>query len=382
MYFNKNSKFPSLRLNHYQRHTNHKATSNLSAARMETLQLDELLSYASDEEKEEWKALRLEYAHERGSLKLRQTIATQYPGLNEDHILVFTGAQEAIFCAMHATITSSSRCGVVTPAYESLLEIPKALGSQITPISLKPQSYGWAVDAETLRKAFTKKSFTNLILNFPHNPTGALLSLEMFNEIIHLSSINDSWIINDEVFRGLEHDSTKRLPPVASLTPRGISIGSISKPHGLGGLRIGWLACQNTEFLERTLFYKQSLSVCSSSIDDWLATLVVKNSSLLRRRTKSIALENLNFINQCIEKTQNKLIWTAPSAGCVAFPSLREDISITDLANSFLQNHSTMLIPGECFSHSPINHFRLGYGQKNFRELFKTFCTYLEMHYH
>jgi aspartate/methionine/tyrosine aminotransferase len=150
----------------------------------------------------------------------------------------------------------------------------------------------------------------------------------------------------------------------------------------LGGLRIGWLACQNTEFLEKTLFYKQSLSVCSSSIDDWLATLAVKNSSLLRRRTKSIALENLNFINQCIEKTQNKLIWTAPSAGCVAFPSLREDISITDLANSFLQNHSTMLIPGECFSHSPINHFRLGYGQKNFRELFKTFCTYLEMHYH
>ena len=376
-----NFKFPSLQLNQYQRQVSEKATSNLSAARMETLQLDHLMSYASDADKKEWEELRLDYAHERGSLKLRQSIAAQYPNITEDQILVFTGAQEAIFCAMNATVTAKSRCGVITPAYESLLEIPKALGAQIIPISLRPQSDGWFLDIDLLRGSHLKKPLTNLILNFPHNPTGALLSLELFEEIVNLSSVNDSWIINDEVFRGLEHDPTKRLPPIASLTPRGISIGSISKPHGLGGLRIGWLACQSPELLEKALFYKQSLSVCSSSIDDWLASLVIKHSSILRREAKLIALENLDFIHKFSAETHAKLEWSAPTAGCVAFPSLRKDISVTELANSLLSDHNIMIIPGECFAQSPTNCFRLGYGQKNFKEVFSIFCNFLEVNY-
>ena len=381
MHYRSNSRFPNLQLNEYQRHVRDKATSTLSAARIETLQLNLVMSYANEKEKKEFEGLKLDYAEERGSVRLRKSIAAQYPNLNEDQILVFTGAQEAIFCAMNATITAESRCGVVTPAYESLLEIPKTLGAEIIPISLKPQHDGWMLDTGPLRKNHLENPFSNLILNFPHNPTGALLSLEILEEVIDLSSNTGTWIINDEVFRGLEHDSKKRLPPIASLTTRGISIGSVSKPHGLGGLRIGWLACQDSEFLEQALFFKQSLSVCSSSIDDWLASLVVKNSSLLRHRAKLIALENLDFINQCIEKTNTKLNWIAPSAGCVAFPSLREDIPVTELADSLLQKHKIMLIPGECFSQSPINHFRLGYGQQNFKEVFNTFCNFLEMNY-
>lgn len=381
MNFDTNLNFPSLQLNQYQRKVSDKATLNLSAARMETLHVDQLMSYASDADKKEWETLRLDYVHERGSLKLRQSIASLYPNVTEEQILVFAGAQEAIFCAMNATITSKSRCGVVTPAYEALFEIPKALGAQIVPIPLKPQSNGWFLDIDDLKRAHVEKPFTNLILNFPHNPTGTLLSLELFEEIVNLSSINDSWIVNDEVFRGLEHNPAKRLPPIASLTPRGISIGSISKPHGLGGLRIGWLACQSPELLERALFYKQSLSVCSSSIDDWLASLVIEHSSILRRNATLIALENLEFIDKHFAQPHTKFEWNAPSAGCVAFPALRKDISVTHLANSLLSKHNIMIIPGECFSQSATNRFRLGYGQKNFKEVFNTFCNFLDMDY-
>src|SRR5690606_18517130 len=82
-----------------------------------------------------------------------------------------------------------------------------------------------------------------IIVNSPHNPTGAMLSAEQLQEIYELADRVGAWVISDEAYRWLVIPGGQPMaPPIVNLGGRGISVGTFSKPFGLPGLRLGWLA--------------------------------------------------------------------------------------------------------------------------------------------
>ena len=104
-----------------------------------------------------------------------------------------------------------------------------------------------------------------VIVNFPHNPTGALLSQAQWKELVACCENQDAHLFSDEMYRGLEHDASAQLPASVDSYQRGISLCGMSKAFSMPGLRIGWVATHDTELLQRILQLKDYTTICSSA---------------------------------------------------------------------------------------------------------------------
>ena len=112
----------------------------------------ELLALADDETRALWEELTLGYTETAGHPLLRAEIAALYPGLEADDVLVFAGAQEAIFAFAQAALGADDHAVVVTPAYQSLHEVARAAGAEVSTVELEHES-GWALDLDDVRRA-------------------------------------------------------------------------------------------------------------------------------------------------------------------------------------------------------------------------------------
>jgi aspartate/methionine/tyrosine aminotransferase len=147
----------------------------------------------------------------------------------------------------------------------------------------------------------------------------------------------------------------------------------------VGGVRIGWIACQDSQLLDRAVAIRRTLSVCSGTTDEWLATLVLEHSQTLRDAARTRLIANCRLIASSAEQLGERFLWTAPQAGCAAFPLLKDDSS--SLAETIIEDTGIMLIPSQCFwlgdSQGFTNGVRLGYGLSDFTEVWPRFAAYL-----
>lgn len=104
-----------------------------------------------------------------------------------------------------------------------------------------------------------------VIVNFPHNPTGALLSQAQWQEVCVCCDNQGAYLFSDEMYRGLEHDASAQLPAAVDSYQRGISLCGMSKAFSMPGLRIGWVAMHDTQLLQRIVQLKDYTTICSSA---------------------------------------------------------------------------------------------------------------------
>ncbi len=119
----------------------------LCASDVEPFLLAELLELAAPETHELWARLSLGYTEPDGMLALRSEIAATYAGVEPDQIATFAGADEAIFLALNAILRPGDHAVVIWPAYQSLHEVARAAGADVTLVPLDPAT-GWALDVE------------------------------------------------------------------------------------------------------------------------------------------------------------------------------------------------------------------------------------------
>ncbi|MGH1470631.1 MAG: aminotransferase class I/II-fold pyridoxal phosphate-dependent enzyme [Cellvibrionaceae bacterium] len=380
--------FPEYELNKFQAHYNAKAQYRMCTAGLSPLSMSDIFSLANEKERSDWNNLSLTYADEKGDAELRDLIAKQYPGLSAKHIVTFCGTQEALFCTLQSTTNPNDHVITIDPAYEPLCKLPESMGARISkialyisPISESPihtthESSRWSLPLDTLLST-ANTGFKQLIINFPHNPTGCMIDTKTQDSLINCCHDQNAWLISDEVFRGLEHNPDKQLVPIASLYKKGVSLGSIGKPFGLGGIRIGWVACQDISLLEKIIQIKRSLSICTSRADEWIAKIVLLNSQKLLNANRTLLNKHIQLLN-ANSTTLKHFHWIMPEAGSVAFPSTSQEADIDSYADKLIQNTGIMIIPGRCFSNSSNlqQHFRIGFGQKNFADVWEKFSNF------
>src|SRR5215207_7871154 len=119
----------------------------LCASDAEPYALSELLALADDDARDRWASLRLGYTESLGLPALRTEIASLYPGLDADDVMTFAGAEEAVFLVMHALLKAGDHAVVVWPAYQSLHEVARSIGSSVTLVPLNPRDWSLDVDA-------------------------------------------------------------------------------------------------------------------------------------------------------------------------------------------------------------------------------------------
>ena len=148
-----------------------------------------------------------------------------------------------------------------------------------------------------------------IAINYPHNPTGKVISLDLLNDLIEISRKHDIYLFSDEVYRLMERDANKRLPQIADAYENGISLNVMSKAYGLPGLRIGWIASQDLQLLDKMEKMKHYLSICNSSPSEFLAVVALKSGEQILSRNRKIIEDNLKLLNpffaQNVEKSLN-----------------------------------------------------------------------------
>ncbi|HEX3265739.1 MAG TPA: aminotransferase class I/II-fold pyridoxal phosphate-dependent enzyme, partial [Candidatus Limnocylindrales bacterium] len=142
------------------------------ASDVEGWSMAELLGLADEETRAMWESLRLGYTEATGHPLLRAEIATLYDGIEADDVLVFAGAEEAIFCLMSTSVDAGDHVVVTWPGYQSLYEIARSVGARVA-LHLLREEDGWALDVDRLIRSIHDD--TRMIdVNAPHQPTGML----------------------------------------------------------------------------------------------------------------------------------------------------------------------------------------------------------------
>jgi len=329
----------------------------LCASDSEPWAMHDLLALADDDARTRWDTLRLGYTESLGLPALRDEIASLYPGLVAEDVMTFAGAEEAVFLTMHATLSAGDHAVVVWPAYQSLHEVARSIGASVTLVPLNPRD--WSLDVDAVAAAM-RPNTRLVVINFPHNPTGAQISPADFARLVAIAELHGAHLFSDEVYRFLEH-SSERLPTAAESSPTAISLGVMSKPFALAGIRIGWIATRDRAVRARVASLKDYTTICSSAPSEILALIALRARTRVLERTTDIVRSNLEVLDEFFARNGDRFEWIRPRAGSTAFPALVSG-DIDRFAAALAEHEGVLLLPGSQFGY-PGNHFRLGYGR-------------------
>lgn len=320
-------------------------------------------------------ALSLGYTHTTGHPDLRARIASLYTRVQPNEIIVHAGAQEAVFTVMNAALEPGDHVIVHHPAYQSLAEIPRALGCDVTPWPTSA-AHGWALDPDDLRRAIRPRTRA-IVLNIPHSPTGWLPPASTLDAIVAIARDRGIVLFSDEVYRGLEYDERDRLPAVADLYERGVSLGAMSKPYGLAGLRIGWLAVPDRELARRVSQVKDYTTICSSAPSECLATIALAHHREILDRNASIIRDNLAAFRAFLDARPTQFTWVPPRAGPIAFVEPAHVTDVEQYCDLVLERSGVLLLPGTVFDETS-RAVRVGFGRRNFREALDHYAAFVD----
>jgi aspartate/methionine/tyrosine aminotransferase len=303
--------------------------------------------------------LRLGYSEACGSAELRELIAATYDDTSPDQVLVTTGAIEANFLLFNVLLSPGDRVVVVDPAYQQLQSVPRGIGADVALWRLRAEN-DFRFDLDELR-ALAIPGTRMIVINSPHNPTGAMLSAEELQEIYNLAEERDAWILGDEAYRWLDLPGNPPLaPPLRNLGPRAISVGTFSKPFGLPGLRIGWIAAPD-DIAHRCWGLRDYVSLSPGKLNDALAVLAFRHRDQNAARTRAIVAENLPVAARWFAENADLVSWTPPRGGLLALMKYALDMPSLELANRLAEDYSVMLAPGSAFGYE--GYLRIGVGQ-------------------
>eukprot|EP00597_Dinobryon_sp_UTEXLB2267_P000858 CAMPEP_0170078266 /NCGR_PEP_ID=MMETSP0019_2-20121128/14883_1 /TAXON_ID=98059 /ORGANISM="Dinobryon sp., Strain UTEXLB2267" /LENGTH=436 /DNA_ID=CAMNT_0010291023 /DNA_START=502 /DNA_END=1812 /DNA_ORIENTATION=+ len=350
--------------------------------------MKELLSMADHECIDMWDNLRLGYTETKGLPALRQQCSLLYEGFNAENILCFAGAEEGVFCTLQTILTSlpedvtlsnsfktkHNHAIIVTPCYQSLLSIPASLSSSITtvPLVLVPlpnsndpnnetTSLQWQLNLTAIRETIKPGHTKLVVINFPHNPTGAIITLAEQQELVNMAREHDLWIFSDEVYRGFENVSSNKDSPqqafddsksLCTLYPKAISLGAMSKVYGMPGVRVGWVACQDRQLLARISESKHYLSICNSAPSEILALIALRARDKILARNKSIVQHNLALVEAFLSRHPNDFSWVPPRGGCCGFMRYHKASSTKTLdaiTKTLVNRFGVLILPGDNF---------------------------------
>jgi aspartate/methionine/tyrosine aminotransferase len=332
----------------------------LCSSDCESLSVGDLLAFEPEAEeglKRHW----LGYTESSGALLLRQEISRIYTGIQPEQVLVHSGAEEAIFLFMYAMLQAGDHVIVHWPCYQSLFEIARSIGCEVTFWEARLQNK-WALDLDELKHSL-RPNTRAVIINTPHNPTGYLMPRDDYRALNALAHEHGITIFSDEVYRELEYDQAGRLPSACDISPSAVSLGVMSKTYGLAGLRIGWIATHNAPVYARMAALKDYTTICSSAPSEYLSELALRQRGQIAERNLQIIHNNLSLLDAFFTARADHFEWVRPKAGPIAFPRLIGE-NVEQFCHQLVTSSGVLLLPGTMYDH-PGNHFRLGFARKN-----------------
>lgn len=310
--------------------------------------------------------LHLGYTETWGAPDLRQAIAETYDKLDANNILCFSGAEEGVYAAMRVLLAQEDHAIVVVPNYQAAETIPLDICA-VSGVGLNPD-LNWHLDLNEIRDAIQPN--TKLIsVCFPNNPTGHIIPKADYAELVTICREHGLYLFSDEVYRGVELDSRKRIDQAADVYEKGLSLNVMSKAYGLPGLRIGWIASQDKKVLGDLEKYKHYLSICNSAPSERLAVIALGVRHVLLDKSRALMRANIEKLDTFFGDYPDIFDWQHPDGSCIGFPRFKGRGGVETFCQDLVEENGVLLLPASIYRSelmtAPDDRFRIGFGRAN-----------------
>lgn len=334
------------------------AKYNIAETCVDSISVDELFALTGEDKQaflDAFCARRLTYGDIFGAPAFKEGVSGLYRTIRPEEIVTTHGAAGASHHVFYSLVEPGDRVVSIMPTYQQLYSIPESYGADVQLLHLK-QENDYLPDLQELRQLVTPGT-KMICINNPNNPTGALMSRELLEEIVAIARSVGAYILCDEVYRHLSQSDVWS-ESIADLYEKGISLGSMSKVFSLAGLRLGWVATHDQEALASMLSHRDYNLISCGLFDEALAGLALKHKDVLLQRSQKIVRENLAILDAWVQR-QPHVHYTKPLAGTTALVYYDYDIPSEKLCHDMYHATGAFVTPGDCFEQP--RSMRIGY---------------------
>ena len=334
------------------------AKYNIAETCVDSISLDELWKMTGVDGVQFWKDFcreRMTYGDIEGFPAFREGICSLYRSIHPENIVPTHGAAGANHHVFYSLIEPGDRVVSIMPTYQQLYSIPESYGADLAVLPLR-ESKQYLPDLEELRRLVTPE--TKLIcINNPNNPTGALMSKELLQQIVEIAKTAGAYILCDEVYRHLTQEDIWS-ESIVDLYEKGISVSSMSKVFSLAGIRLGWIATHDQDVIKTCLSHRDYNLISCGMIDERIAAIALENKDALLRRSRSIVRENLALLDAWVN-SEPRIHYVRPRAGTTALVYYDYPIGSYEFCERMYHETGAFVTPGDCFE-EPYS-MRIGY---------------------
>ena len=304
------------------------------------------------------------YTSNSGLPELREAIADylerrfglHYAPLSE--IIVTVGGSEAIDMALRAIITPGDEIIVPEPCFVCYAPLIEMMGGVPVPLYTKAKDK-FKVTRENLAPLVTNKTKA-LILSYPNNPTGAIMTREDYENLMPVLTAHDFFLLSDEIYGELTYGRTHcSIASLPNMRERTVVINGFSKAYAMTGWRLGYLAAPE-KIVKQILKLHQYAIMCASTASQYAGVEAAQNGDADIEYMKSqYDLRRTYVINRLHDMGISCFV---PEGAFYVFPSIDNfGISSDEFCDRLLNEHKVAIVPGSAFGSGSEGFARISY---------------------
>lgn len=274
---------------------------------------------------------------------LKAALGARY-GLGPEHVHLTSGSSSANFL-VYLTLARGGRVVAERPAYEALHCLAPIVGAELTFVE-RPPEQAWRLDPGSLERALEGGADLIAVTDL-HNPSGGMLSDDEYSLLIDAAESVDAYVLVDEVY--LDYVDAPR-PSAATRHPRIVATNSLTKAHGLGDLRAGWILAQ-PELIERMDCIDDLVNPGLPPIAMEAARRYLEEAEPHLEATRALARARTAQVDAWVQTTQGAH-WQPPAGGLTGFVFLEGPEGPLDgdrVVQRLLDEHNVQAVPGSYF---------------------------------
>lgn len=273
-------------------------------------------------------------------------------------VLVTVGASEAIDIALRALLNYGDEVLIPEPCYVSYQACTLMSGGVPVAVPLNAENK-FKLTPEILKQYITPKSKV-LILSFPNNPTGAVMTREELAELAKVAQDNDLIVISDEIYCELSYEKEPvSLASIPGMKDRTILVNGVSKSFAMTGWRVGYLACHK-DFIKAMVKIHQYTILCAPIMGQMAAVEAFQNGFKEVEKMKHEYNRRRRYIVQRAKEIGLDMV--TPDGAFYAFPSIAKfGMTSEEFANNLLKEEKVAVVPGTAFGECGEGFIRASY---------------------
>lgn len=276
----------------------------------------------------------------------------------EKQILVTVGGSEAIDLAMRTFVNPGDEVILVQPGYVAYEPAVLLAGGVPVIVECKEEDE-FKLTANSLKAAITEKTKL-LLINFPGNPTGGIMTQEDYAEIVPVIKESGILVLTDEIYAELNYEGKHcSIAQFDEIKDQVLLLNGFSKAYAMTGWRLGYL-CAHPSFIESMCQIHQYTIMCPSTISQYAAVEASKNCDIRCEEMKASFEQRRNFIVNGLNRIG--LPCPVPKGAFYVFPSIKSTgLTSEEFCIQLLQEEKVAVVPGYAFGACGEGYIRISY---------------------